>query len=129
MSLPIISASTTTASTRWASEQDESVEIAPAHRQSEIARKRCRQPVGNGPRLDRHGSAGFEREAHGCRIDGLDAIDPDRGSTLLQGGRDPGDQTASADPDDHDVDLGQILEDLEADAAVAGDHRRILEWV
>src|SRR5205814_9623449 len=76
-----------------------------------------------------HGSAGFEREAHGCRIDGLDAIDPDRGSTLLQGGCDPGDQTASADPDDHDVDLGQILEDLEADAAVAGDHRRILEWV
>ena len=40
-----------------------------------------------------------------------------------------GNQAAAADSDDDHVDIGQVLEDLEPDRAVAGDHLRVVERV
>ena len=39
----------------------------------------------------------------------------------------PLDEPAAADRDDHDVELGQVLEDLERDRPLARDHRRVVE--
>ena len=41
----------------------------------------------------------------------------------------PGDQAAAADPDHHDVQVRNVLEQLQADRAVAGDDRRVVERV
>ena len=60
---------------------------------------------------------------------GFDAVDPDRRASLLERGRDPADQPAATDPDDHDVQVGLVLEQLQADRAVTGDHRRVVERV
>ena len=61
--------------------------------------------------------------------DRLDAVDPDARPPLLERGRHPRDQPAAADADDGHVDVGQVLEDLEADRAVAGDDERVVERV
>src|SRR5690606_33096324 len=58
---------------------------------------------------------------------GLDADDADRRPERLDGGRDAGDEAAAPDRHDHDVGVGRVLEDLEADRALARDDVRIVE--
>ena len=60
---------------------------------------------------------------------GLDAVDADARAPLLQRRGDAGDQPAAADADHDDVEVRQVLEQLEADRAVAGDDRRVVERV
>ena len=110
-------------------EQDDPVEVAPAHRQRPDACERGAQPVGDAVRLDRHDLASLERERHRIRTLGLDAVDADRRPALLDRGRHAGDQSPATDADDHDVEIGQVLDDLEADRTVAGDDGRIVERV
>ena len=71
--------------------------------------------------LDR--SAGRERRRHGRAGLGLDGIEAHVGSLRLDGARDPGEQAAAAVRHDHRVEIGQVLEQLEPDRAVARHHR------
>ena len=76
-----------------------------------------------------HRGARLEGQAHRRGVDRLHAVDPDRRPLLLERGGRPRDQPPAADPDDDDVDLRQVLEDLEPDAAMAGDDGGVLERV
>ena len=62
------------------------------------------------------GSPASNATGHRGRVRRLDAVDADAGPLLLDRRRDAGDQAAAADADDHDVDVGQVVEDLEPDA-------------
>src|SRR5690606_19056292 len=59
----------------------------------------------------------------------LDADDAGRGPERLDGGRDAGDEAAAPDGHDDDVRVGCVLEDLEADGALARDDGRVVERV
>ena len=110
-------------------EQDDPVEVAPAHRQRPDAGERRTQTVGDAVRLDRHDLVPLERERHRIRTLRLDPVDADRWPALLDRGRHAGDQSPTTDAHDHYVEVGQVLDHLEADRTVAGDHRRIVEGV
>ncbi len=58
---------------------------------------------------------------------GLDADHAHVGPPCLQRSRETGDESAAADRHDHDVRNGAVLEDLERDRALPGDHRRLVE--
>ncbi len=45
----------------------------------------------------------------------------------MNGRRDTGDEPAAADRNDHRVELRKLLEQLEPDRALAGDHGRVVE--
>jgi hypothetical protein len=47
----------------------------------------------------------------------------------LDRGRDARDEAAAADGDDHGVDLGALLDDFQAQGALSGHHRRVVEGV
>ena len=74
-----------------------------------------------------HGLSRGEPERERVRPLRLDGDDPD--SCGNAGGRDPGDETASAAGDDDGVDLRDVLEDLEPDGPGARDHDGIVERV
>ena len=59
----------------------------------------------------------------------LDAVDRAPRPALLDGRRDAADEPAAPDPDDDDVDVREVLDDLEPERPVAGDHVRIVERV
>src|SRR5690606_16601822 len=79
--------------------------------------------------LEARGRAVAQRERHACRALGLDTDDADRGPERLDGGRDAGDEAAAPDRHDDDVGVGRVLEDLEADRALARDDVRVVERV
>ena len=87
------------------------------------------EAVGDAVGLDPDDLAALEGERHGVRALRLDAVDADRGAPLLDRRGHARDETAAADPDDDDVEVGQVLDELEADRAVAGDDGRIVERV
>ena len=60
---------------------------------------------------------------HGVRSFRLDADDARLRSPRLHGRGDAADQPAAADADDHHIDIGHVVDDLEPDAAVARDGR------
>ena len=68
-------------------------------------------------------------EGHRVRAFGLDADDPGLGATCLHGRCDAADEPAPADTHDDDIDVGHVVDDLEPDRPVAGDHGWIVEWV
>ena len=57
----------------------------------------------------------------------LDADDPDLGPQGAQRDRDARQQPAAAARHDHDVEVGDLLVELEADRALAGDHELVVE--
>ena len=59
----------------------------------------------------------------------LDAVDTGARPERLHRGRDAAGEPAAADPDDDDVHVGQVLDDLQADRALAGDRDRVVERV
>ena len=71
----------------------------------------------------------FDGGLHRGQDLGLDANDLDLGVGLLDGASDPGDQPAAADGDDDRVEVGVLLEQLEADGALTRDHGAIVEGV
>ena len=60
---------------------------------------------------------------------GLRADDPHVGPQRLDRGRDPGDQPAAAGAHDDRAHVGALLEELQADRALAGDDVRVVERV
>src|SRR4029079_1403473 len=66
-------------------------------------------------------------ERHRVRALGLDTDDPGSGTTRLHGRGDAADQSPTPDADDDDIDVRYVIDDLETDRPVAGDHRRIVE--
>ena len=61
------------------------------------------------------------------RAIGLDADDPRLRPKRLHRGGQAGDQTAATDRDEDDVDIGDLVEDVEAERTLAGDHHGIAE--
>ncbi|MNF92464.1 hypothetical protein D3C84_751100 [compost metagenome] len=57
----------------------------------------------------------------------LGADDPHRRLGFLDGGGDTGNQAAAAHGDDDGIHIFQVLEDFEADGALAGHHQRVFE--
>ena len=78
-------------------------------------------------RSRRHEPARVERGAHRRRARGLDADDADAGRVPAERGGDARDEPAAADGDDHDLGLGRLLGELEADGALPGDDQRVVE--
>src|ERR1051326_1024313 len=69
----------------------------------------------------------IETFPHHGRPRRLDAEDAHIGALLLDGRRDAGNQSATADRDDHVVHAVELLEDLETDGALPCNDRRIVE--
>ena len=59
----------------------------------------------------------------------LDRVDLRLGPQRRERAGDPGEETAAAPRDEHRVGIGKLLEDLEADRAVAGHHPLVLDGV
>src|SRR5581483_12277206 len=94
-----------------------------------LAREGRAEAVGDRPRLDRDGAARLQGVVKRRRALRLDGDDLRGGPQALHGGRDPGDESAAADRNDDDVDVGHVLDQLEADGALPGDHEWIVERV
>src|SRR3712207_9219435 len=73
--------------------------------------------------------AGGQRPREGGGRGRLDADDPDVGTAGPHGGRDAGDQAPAAGADDDGGDVGALVEDLQADRALPGDHGGVVERV
>ena len=73
--------------------------------------------------------SGVEGLAHTLRALRLDADDPRAGPQRLHRERDAGNEPAAADRHDDQVDLGHVLDDLQAEARVAGDDVVVVERV
>ena len=105
-----------------------SVDMAPGHRERPRPGERRAQAVGHARRLDRDHLAALR--APGLTAFeplGLDAVDARRRPAGLDGRGDARDEPAAADADDDDVDIGQVVDQLEPGATVAGDDRRVVE--
>src|SRR5205823_3798055 len=68
-----------------------------------------------------------EGRAHAGDRRGLDADHAYLGPPGLDGQRHPRDEAAAADGQQHGVDVGELIEQLEADRALAGDDARVVE--
>ncbi len=76
---------------------------------------------------DGDGSAGFAGAQHRGQLLRLDADDADLGVGLLEGAGDAADEAAAADGDDDGFDVGDLLEQFEADGALAADDLGVVE--
>ncbi len=104
-------------------------------RERQVARPRaprCRRRSSGGWR-PRRGCPAAQRRRVGRGVLRLHADDPDgaalRGGTRLDGGGDAGDQAAAADAQHDGVEVGQLVHELEAERALAGDHVAVVEGV
>ena len=77
--------------------------------------------------IERHGAAGLERGGQRRRRVRLGGEDARRRPGCADRGRDPGKQSAAAERRHDGVDVGEILEDLEPDRAVARDEPVVVE--
>ena len=73
------------------------------------------------------GVAGFAGAEHGGQALGLNADDADLGIGFLEGAGDAADEAAAADGDDDGFEVGNLLEEFEADGALAGDDFGVVE--
>ena len=71
--------------------------------------------------------AALERARHRRQRGRLHADHADVGPLGLDGQRHTADESPAADGDEHGLDVGQLLEQLEPERALAGDHARIVE--
>ena len=107
-------------------DRDVAREVAARDVERQVARRRRVEPVGDADRRDAHGLARGEPLVERIRARRLDAVDPDPRPRLAQGDGDPADQAATAHGDHDDVDLGQVLEQLEAARPVAQQDLRVV---
>ena len=71
-----------------------------------------------------------ERAADVRRADrGLDADDPDVGQQRLHGDRHAGGESAAAERHDDARQVGEVVDELQAERALAGDHGGVVERV
>src|SRR6185437_7020975 len=82
------------------------------------------QAVGDRDRLDRDRLAGCQSLVQRGRGLGLDS---DYSGFYRR--PDARDESTTTDRDDDDVEVGRILDELQTDGALAGDHERIVEGV
>ena len=75
------------------------------------------------------GAPGAQRLGVGRGLLGLHADDADVGPLGLDRQRDAGEQAAATGRDQHGLDLGRLLEDLQADGALPGDDVGVVEGV
>ena len=73
------------------------------------------------------GCAGLAGAQHGGQLFRLDADDANFGIGLLEGAGDAADEAAAADGHDDGFDVGDLLEQFEADGALAGDDFGVVE--
>ena len=66
------------------------------------------------------GCAGLAGAQHGGQLLRLDADDADLGIGFLESAGDAADESAAADGNDDGFDVGHLLEEFEADGALAG---------
>ena len=90
---------------------------SPASTSGEPEPSTKRRPYSTG-----RGSPAASGAVSGAPVSGSTAYTSRRRPQRLDRARDPDAQPAAAERDDHGVDVGQVLEDLEADRAVAGHH-------
>ena len=104
------------------------VDVAPRELEGVLAHAPDRDPVGDGRAGGTDARARRERRA-ACRDRrGLDADDAHvRDVAPSARAPMPADQTAAADRDQHRIEVGHLLEQLEADRALAGDDTRVVE--
>ena len=95
------------------------------HGERRLARERAGEPVGDRVRRHGHGPSGRERIVHRRRALRLDRDDAPVGRR----GGDSGDEAAAARRHEDRLDLGRVLEQLERQGALAGDHERVVERV
>ena len=110
-------------------EQDDVVEVPLRHRQRPGAGERRAEPVGDALGLDLDDLVALDGEADRVRSARFDAVHADPGPLLLERRGDARDQAAAADADDDDVEVGLVLEQLEANRTMAGDDGRVIERV
>src|SRR3989442_5751330 len=82
-----------------------------------------------GPVIDHLWGPGFPRCREWRAGLGFNGVDPHRWLESAERGRDPDGEATAAPGDEHAGKLGQILEELEPDRAVAGHHPLIVEWM
>ena len=86
-----------------------------------------------GDLLQRHQGVGGQRRRVSGGVFGLDADDADFPAQFpgpgLDGNRDAGQQAAAANAHQDGVDVGDLLEDFQADGALAGHHVHVVEGV
>src|ERR1700674_3115 len=106
------------------------VDVALNQRQGKGPSVGRRQAIGDGvkPRWQDRMTRG-QTLGHAGGLLGLDADDSGRRALLLDGDRDARDQAPSADRDNHRANLGDRGQDLEADGALTGRDRRVVERV
>ena len=107
---------------------DDFVDVAGDERERDVAGAADGDAVGDGGfGADGDGSAGFAGTEHGGKPLGLDADDADFGVVLFEGAGDAADESAAADGDDDSFDVGDLLEQFEADGALAADDLGVVE--
>ena len=96
----------------------------------ERAGERRREAVGDRrDPLERHGLARCERARERRSTLGLDPDDAHAGAQVAQRDRGAADQPAAADRDDDRADVRDVVDDLEPERPLAGEHERVVERV
>ena len=110
--------------------RDDVVDPAPHDLERAHAGTLDRDAVGDGDRR-RHEDrlAALDAPHHRRHGGGLHADHLDLGAQRLHRGGDAGDHAAASDRDDHHVEVGHLLEQLETDRALPGDHMVVVERV
>ena len=90
---------------------------------------RCAEAVGYGDGGYWHDATGIYRLLHRRRAVWLNAVKANLGLERTKCNGCAAKHAAATKPTNHDIGFGNLLKDLDAHAAVAGDHKRIIERV
>src|ERR1035437_155800 len=109
---------------------DDFVDVVANHGQGEVAGASDGDAIGDGGLGgDGDGVSGLASAEHGGKLFRLDADDADSGIGLIERAGEAADEPAAADGDDDGFDVGDLLEQFEADGALAGDDLGVVEGV